>query len=342
MSSRSAYGGQAVIEGVMIRGKAHVATACRKPDGTIVVQRGLVDAFTRHPIWRLVFLRGTPALVDSLRLGYKTLMWSADLAMEGEPQQPKPTPLAYALTIAFSIALAIGLFILLPSWLSGFLPFHPDKGASGKPLLEQFIPTVPTFLYNIAEGVGRVLMLIGYILVVGRSKEVQRVFAYHGAEHKVVNGYEAGAALTVDAVRPYSRIHPRCGTSFIFLFFVVGILMHAAFGWPENVFIRFASRLLMIPLIAGVAYELIRLAGRFRQNLLLTVLVYPGMLLQRLTTAEPKDDQIEVALVSLRTVLEDEGVIAPQPVISPESAILSSESEVMETAAAEGPEESTV
>jgi uncharacterized protein YqhQ len=313
MSSRSAYGGQAVIEGVMIRGKAHVATACRAKDGTIVTRSGQVDGFTRHPIWGLAFLRGTPALVDSLRLGYKTLMWSADLAMEGEPQQQKLTPLGYMLTIAASIAFAIGLFVLLPSWLSGYLPFHPDKHAVGKPFWEQFIPTGSTFLYNVAEGIGRVLMLVGYILVVGNSKEVKRVFAYHGAEHKVVNGYEAGAELTVEAVKPFSRIHPRCGTSFIFLFFVVGILMHAVFGWPENVLVRFASRLLMIPLIAGVAYELIRLAGRFRDNIILKILVYPGMLLQRLTTAEPQDDQIEVALVSMRTVLEDEGVLTRKP-----------------------------
>ncbi|OPZ87232.1 MAG: hypothetical protein BWY76_00566 [bacterium ADurb.Bin429] len=305
----------------MIRGKTRVATACRTKDGQIIVQRGEAENANRHPIWRLAFLRGTPALVDSLRLGYKTLMWSADIAMEGEPEQKKPTPLAYALTIAASIALAVGLFILLPSWLSGYLPFHPDKHAAGKTLWEQFIPTGPTFLYNVAEGVGRVLMLIGYILVVGRSKEVQRVFAYHGAEHKVVNGYEAGAELTVEGVKPYSRIHPRCGTSFIFLFFVVGILMHAAFGWPENVFIRFASRLLMIPLIAGVAYELIRLAGRFRDNLLLKILVFPGMLLQRLTTAEPQDDQIEVALASMRAVLTDEGVLQPEPAPAPEIPI---------------------
>lgn len=318
MSSRSAYGGQAVIEGVMIRGKEHVATACRKKDGEIVTQHGRVDAFVHHPLWRLAFLRGTPALIDSLRMGYKTLMWSADVAMEGEEKQEKLSSTSYLFTILISTAFAIGLFKVLPTLLAR-LVIHPTTAPS-------WMPTPGSVLFSLAEGILCILILIGYILLVGRAREVKRIFAYHGAEHKVVNGYEAGADLTVAAVKPYSRIHPRCGTSFIFLFFFVGILLHSLTGLPV-LWMLILSRIIMIPIVAGVAYELIRLAGRYRNNLLLKILVSPGMLLQRLTTAEPEDDQIEVALASMRGVLEDEGELAPAPIVvqGPESEVQSQE-----------------
>ena len=154
----------------------------------------------------------------------------------------------------------------------------------------------------------RILMLVAYILIVGRNKELRRLFTYHGAEHKVVNAYEAEATLNVDACKSFSRIHPRCGTSFIFLVFVVGILVHAVFGWPRG-WVLLVSRLVLLPLVVGLSYELIRLSGRNRNSRLLRVLVWPGMLMQRLTTAEPGDDQIEVAIASLRAVLTDEGVL---------------------------------
>ncbi|MHB0938402.1 MAG: DUF1385 domain-containing protein [Armatimonadota bacterium] len=325
MADRSAYGGQAVIEGVMIRGKERVTTAVRLKDGSIIERREVADALLmRHKWLRLAFLRGTPALVDSLRLGYRTLTWSADLTMESEGQE-KPSPLVMTLTVILAFGIGIGLFVLLPSamvkppdWLLQHLPAwwphftHPAAGhATG--FWQQFIPTSATFLPNVIEGVIRILMLVGYILLIGRMADIKRVFAYHGAEHKVVNAYEAGAELTVDGARGYSRIHPRCGTSFLFLVFVVGILIHALIGFPDNTALRLLSRLVLLLPIAGIAYELIRLAGRFRGSWLLRVLVFPGMLLQRLTTAEPDDSQVEVALQALRGVLEDEGVLAPQP-----------------------------
>lgn len=330
MADRSAYGGQAVIEGVMIRGKERVATAVRLKDGTITVRREVADALlSRHGWLRIPFLRGTPALIDSLRLGYRTLMWSADLTMEGEGQQ-KPTPVQTFLTFVVAFAIGIGLFVMLPTalierpaWLINHLPeglqhILPHARslthhAAGSGFWSQFVPSRETILPNVLEGLVRMLMLVGYILVIGRGGEIKRVFAYHGAEHKVVNAYEAGAELTVDGVRGYSRIHPRCGTSFLFLVFVVGIFVHALIGFPDDKLLRMASRLVLLFPVAGLSYEVLRLAGKFRNSSLLRILVSPGMLLQRLTTAEPEDNQIEVALAALRGVLEDEGVLTPQP-----------------------------
>ncbi len=192
------------------------------------------------------------------------------------------------------------------------MPIHltRDLARRAPNVFAQFIPTLPTFLHCLGEGLLRVLMLVGYILFMGRNKEIRRVFSYHGAEHKVVNAYEAGADSSVDACKPFTRIHPRCGTSFLFLVFVVGILVHALFGWPHG-WVLLVSRLVLLPLVVGLSYELIRLSGRYRDSRLLRVLVWPGMLLQRLTTAEPSDDQIEVAIASLRAVLIDEGVLQP-------------------------------
>ncbi|MEI7834324.1 MAG: DUF1385 domain-containing protein [bacterium] len=310
---RASYGGQAVIEGVMIRGKDRVATACRNHAGEIIVHHeAITTATTKYPFLKWPFLRGTPALIDSFSLGYRTLMWSADIAMEGEEEQAKPTPLQYFLTIATALAFGIGVFVLLPTLMTKFIPGAHHFEATGT-IWQQLLPTPGRILPNIAEGIIRLLFLVAYILIIGNNKEIKRVFSYHGAEHKVVNSYEMGAPLTVEGARPYSRIHPRCGTSFLFLFFVVGIL-HALIGWPGNVGIRMLSRIIMIPLIAGVSYELLRLAGRYRDSLLLKIMVWPGMALQQLTTAEPTDDQIEVALKSMKTVLEDEGVLAPEVV----------------------------
>jgi len=322
MADRSAYGGQAVIEGVMIRGKERVATAVRLPSGAIILRHEVADVLTiRHRWLRLAFVRGVPALVDSLRLGYRTLMWSADQALEGEQQQLTPLQTLFTFTVA--IGIAIGFFVLLPTalvrppeWLLHHLPaWYPHFGHTELPkgFWVQFIPTRATFLPNVIEGALRIVMLVAYILSIGRMGDVKRIFAYHGAEHKVVNAYEAGAELTVEGARGYSRIHPRCGTSFLFLVIIVGILAHAVIGFPPNIGLRLASRLVLLLPVAGITYELIRLAGRFRHSLLLRALVWPGMLLQQLTTAEPQDDQIEVALHAMRGVLEAEGVLAPPP-----------------------------
>lgn len=315
MTQRSAYGGQAVIEGVMIRGKTRVATACRRKDGSIVVRHDEADALAqRYPWLRLAFLRGTPALIDSMRLGFRTLMWSADLAMEGEVQQ-KPSTWQMVWTILFSLALGIGVFVLLPTFLIGLIPGVKHAVLQSHNLFAGLVPNVKDILPNLLEGLVRVLFLVGYVLIIGRNPELRRVFEYHGAEHKVVNSFEDTPELSLKRAKQYSRIHPRCGTSFLFLTFIVGIIVHALIGWPHNTIVRSVSRLILLPIIAGVAYELIRLSGRYRNSRLLRVLIWPGLLLQRLTTAEPTDEQINVALRSMRAVLEDEGetVCPPDP-----------------------------
>ena len=317
MSERSAYGGQAVVEGVMIRGKTRVAAACRRPDGTIALHREEADTLTRKYRWlALPFLRGTPALIDSMRLGYRTLMWSADQAMEGEvteKPQPKPSPLILIGTFIFSMAFAWLLFVFTPTLLTNYL-LHPPHFPPGTLWWQQLIPSRERLLPNLFEGLLRLLFLVVYIIVIGRSKDIKRIFAYHGAEHKVVNAYEMTGDISLETAKRYSRIHPRCGTNFLFLFIFVAIIVHALIGWPENRLLLYASRIVLIIPIAGIAYELIRLAGKMRNTLVMDLLIWPGLLLQRLTTAEPKDDQIEVALTSMRTVLEDEGEIEPEPV----------------------------
>lgn len=314
MAQPTAYGGQAVIEGVMIRGKELVATACRKKDGSISIHRDTAEGLmNRYPILRLPILRGTPALIDSLSLGYRTLMWSADVAMEGEEelQQQKLHPAVQILTFIGSFALGIGLFVLIPTFvINSIFGHHGPQPAL--PWYQQFAPSTKTILPNLCEGLMRLLMLVLYIICISYMKGIKRVFAYHGAEHKVVNSWEGSGELSVETAKRYSRIHPRCGTSFLFLVFIVGIIVHALIGWPKNPLILYPSRLLLLPVVAGLAYEVLRLAGRFRNSMILRVLVWPGMLLQRLTTAEPSDDQIEVALASMRTVLEDEGVLTPE------------------------------
>jgi len=317
MSQRTAYGGQAVIEGVMIRGKERVATAVRLKDGSITIRHDNAEMIVQRHRWLgLAFLRGTPALIDSMRLGYRTLMWSADQAMEGEQQQ-KPSPWQYALSIAIALIIGIGFFGMFPAYLAKYLGMQ--HATNNNPIWYlQLVPSREAILPNIIEGLIRVVLLVGYIGLIGIGKEIKRVFAYHGAEHKVVNAWEQGVTdLTVESTRKYSRIHPRCGTSFIFLVFVVGIMVHALIGFAENDVVRMLSRIVLLPIVAGIAYELIRLAGRFRNSFMLYLLVWPGLLLQRMTTAEPTDDQVEVAIAAMRSVLEEEGVIEPAPQAEP-------------------------
>jgi uncharacterized protein YqhQ len=307
-AAHGSYGGQAIIEGVMIRGKTRVAAAVRQKDGSITLLREEADS--KRPRWlSWPVLRGTPALIDSLRLGYRMLMWSADVTMEGEGQR-KPNPFEYVFSMVVALVFAVGLFKVLPALLARWLPMMQHVRSPGT-FWEQLAPSSARILPNLAEGGFSLLILVGYIVAIGFSKEVKRIFAYHGAEHKVVNAWEADEPLTLDTARRYSRIHPRCGTSFLFFLFFVGILVHALLGWPSNIWLLIGSRLVLIPVLAGLSYEIIRLAGRFRLAWWTAVLASPGLLLQRLTTAEPTDDQIEVAMAAMRAVLEDEGVLTP-------------------------------
>jgi len=287
------YGGQAVIEGVMIRGRDSIAVAVRRPDGEIVVHRNELPSWTRRwPGRRLPLMRGVAALVESMALGIDALLLSANESLpEGEEKLGRGET---ALAVAVSVVVAVAVFMVLPTLIVG----------AARGWLE-----APLWL-NLLEGLIRIGFLVGYILLISRMEDVRRVLEYHGAEHKVIHAYEEAGELTVEEARSKSALHVRCGTSFLLFVVVVSILLFSFFGWP-GIWARIATRLALLPVIAGVSYEIIKLSGRSSWGPL-KLLVLPGLWLQRLTTREPSDDQIEVALAALRAVLEAERSRRPQ------------------------------
>ena len=291
------YGGQAVIEGVLMRGQTRVAVAVRTPKGEIkVLEEPLTAAVYRASWARWPFLRGLSALWDALVLGTKALLWSADIAVaeEGdESDQGFSGPVAWG-TIAFSLILGIGLFILLPSFIAK--------------LLEQWIHS--SLLSSLVEGGIRLGLFILYLWAIGFSEEVRRVFAYHGAEHKTINAYEAGAPLTPESVAAYSREHVRCGTSFLLFVLLISILLFAPFNF-NNVLLRLLSRLILVPVLAMISYEILRLSAARPHHPLLRWFIVPGLMLQRLTTREPDLDMLEVAIAALVPVLIADGQEIP-------------------------------
>ena len=275
-------GGQAVIEGVMMRGFGKVATAVREPTGKIGVQVKPVHSIAdRYPVLKLPFLRGSVTLIESLVLGIRSLSFSAQAAGE-EDEQLSDSELA--LTILFALAVACGLFIAVPTFAAKFLHELTDD-----PLI-----------FNLAEGFLRLAIFVLYIFAISRMKDIQRVFQYHGAEHKTIFCYEADLPLTVENVRKFPRLHPRCGTAFLLIVMIVSIFVFAFLGWPD-LWLRILSRILLLPVVAGIAYEIIRFAGRSK-NPLVHVAILPGLWLQYLTTREPDDSMIEVAIASLEAV----------------------------------------
>ena len=282
-------GGQAVIEGVMMRGPGKVATAVRNPDGRIEVEKGPVHSIAdKYPILKKPMLRGSVSLVESLVLGIRSLSYSAKMAGE-EDEQLSDKEMAG--TIIFAFVLAAILFIAIPTGAAKF--FH-------------FITDDPVFL-NLMEGFLRLAIFLGYIWGISRMKDIRRVFQYHGAEHKTIHCYEAGLPLTVENVQTFSRLHPRCGTNFLLIVMLVSIFVYAFLGWPSLVE-RIASRILLLPVVAGLSYEIIRFAGRTTNPLALH-LIRPGLWLQYLTTRPPQDDMVEVAIESLKAVLPAEEIV---------------------------------
>ncbi len=293
------YGGQAVIEGVLMRGRTRAAVAVRAPDGSIKLhQEPLTSPVYRSRWAQWPFLRGLKLLWDALVLGTRALMWSADVAIaeEGEEVGGFSGPVAWT-TIAASLALGIGLFFVIPSYLAK--------------LMDAWLNSA--LLSSLVEGGIRLVFFIVYLWAIGLSQEVSRVFAYHGAEHKTINAFEAGAPLTPESVARFSKEHVRCGTSFLLFVLLVSILIFAPFHF-ENVFLRLASRVVLIPLVAMVAYEMIRLSAARPHHPVLRWLIVPGLLLQRLTTREPDLDMLEVAIAALVPVLEADGVALPEGV----------------------------
>jgi len=283
-------GGQAVIEGVMMRGPKLTATAVRDPNGRIQVETKEVHSINeKYPILKKPMLRGTVSLIESLVIGIRSLSYSAKMAGEEEEQL---SDREMAMTIAFALVLASVLFIAIPT--AGAKLFH--------------FATDDPFKLNLMEGVLRLVIFLAYIWGISRMKDIRRVFQYHGAEHKTIHCYEAGLPLTVENVQKFSRLHPRCGTNFLLIVMLVSIFVFAFLGWP-NLFWRIVSRVLLLPVVAGISYELIRVAGRTTNPVLLQ-LVKPGLWLQYLTTRPPQDDMVEVAIESVKAVLPPEEIPA--------------------------------
>lgn len=287
MNKKPNVGGQAVIEGVMMRGKTHVAVAVRQPDGEISVDVRPVNSISdRYPILKKPFLRGVVSLVESLVMGMKALAYSAQVSGD---EDEKLDSKEMALTIAVSAGLAILLFIVIPTWSMRFL-----TGI-----------TQDHMTLNLAEGVLRMAIFLAYIAAISSMNDIQRVFQYHGAEHKTIYTYEAGLPLKVENVRPFSTLHPRCGTNFLMIVMLISMFIFTFLGWP-SLLERIASRIILMPVIAGVSYELIRYAGAHTDNPLVRIAITPGLLLQKLTTRQPDDSQIEVAIASLKAVVPPE------------------------------------
>ena len=283
------YGGQAVIEGVMMRGMRQATVAVRAPDGGIVY-RDRVFNVTRRTLWaRLPLLRGVQMLGDALLIGVWALSFSAN-ASAGEDEQPLSSRELSGL-IATSLAMAVGLFFVLPLLLASLV------ARLG----------LPPLVRELLEGVFRLGIFVGYLVLIRRSSDIRRVFAYHGAEHKTVNAYEAGAALTPAEVRGHSLIHPRCGTSFVLVVLLISIVVFSFLsGLPF--WVRLLSRIVFVPLIAGIGYELLRLSARNYHRTWVRSLVAPTLLMQKLTTEEPDDAMLEVAILALRRVLVSDGI----------------------------------
>ena len=282
-------GGQAVIEGVMMRGPKLSATAVREPGGKIAVEVKPVNSISeRIPILKKPFLRGVVSLVESLVLGIRSLSYSAKMAGE-EDEQLSDKELAG--TIVFALVLASILFIAIPT---------------GAAKLFHVITEDPVFL-NLMEGFLRLGIFLLYIWGISRMKDIRRVFQYHGAEHQTIFCYEAGKPLTVENVQQFPRLHPRCGTAFLLIVMLVSIFVFAFLGWPD-LWLRIASRLVLLPVVAGISYEIIRLAGRSK-NRLIHMAILPGLWLQHLTTRPPEDDMVEVAIESLKAVLPPEEIL---------------------------------
>lgn len=318
------YGGQAVIEGVMMRGQHVFAVAVRAPDGSIEVHEApLNKTLYRGRISRMPFVRGIIGLWDALGLGTRALMWSADVALQEEEETPTAVPadavpvdgvvpvqkekaidfngpIGWA-TVAFSLILGMGLFLVLPTAAATFVA--------------KLIGVETLLVINLIEGVIQLGILVGYISLIGLMEDTRRLFGYHGAEHKTINAYEAGAELIPEVVAEYPIEHPRCGTAFLLTVAFIGILV---FGIVDSLVGRLLiSRIILIPLVAGISYEVLRYTAKNIDKPWVRLMITPNLALQHLTTRQPDLTMIEVAIVAFKKVLASEGVISPEEAVVP-------------------------
>jgi uncharacterized protein YqhQ len=290
------YGGQAVIEGVMMRGRHHYAVAVRKQNDQMSIYSEELGSYTqKHPVLRLPFFRGVIALGESFVLGLKTLQYSANQLMDSEGEE-ELSFWEMTLMIIFALGLTLLLFIALPLFVRGLV---------GRILHG-------TLWRNLFEGLIRAIILVLYITVISLLPDIQRVFAYHGAEHKVIHTYEAGDELTIENAKTKTTLHPRCGTSFLLFVVIVSAILFSFLG-EQTIVMRFLSRILLLPVVAGISYEIIKISGKNQSFFLWKALSWPGLMLQRLTTREPDDSQLEVAIMALKQVLtlEEKNNILP-------------------------------
>jgi uncharacterized protein YqhQ len=298
VARRALYGGQAVLEGVMIRGQRAVAVAVRRPAGDVVVRCDPLHQFVAGRWRRIPFIRGVVVLVETLVLGIRALMYSAAAALEDGKEASKQglsgaTSAILWVSLAFALAFSIGVFFLGPLFM--VREIDPYIGSS--------------IVSNILEGLIRLSFFLLYLVAIGWWSEIRRVFAYHGAEHMTIHAYEHGVPLTVEEVRKYPTAHPRCGTAFLLTVMVVSIFVFALLGRPDWP-LRIASRVFLVPVVAALSYEVIRFHGAHMGNALVRVLAAPSLALQALTTRDPEDPQIEVAITAMTRVLEEDGVAA--------------------------------
>jgi uncharacterized protein YqhQ len=291
------YGGQAVLEGVMMRSASNWAVAVRTPEGDITeIVHDISSPMSRRKLWRLPIIRGVIALGESLAIGFRALAISANVATQETDENGEIKTVITRGQIIFSFSVAIVFALMLFK--------------VGPALLTSWLPIESTGAFVVVEGLIRVAVLIGYILLVSLLPDLRRVFQYHGAEHKTIHALEAGEELTTENVQKHSLIHPRCGTAFLLYVMVIAIFVFAFVGRPEWQWL-ILSRIAFLPLIAGLAYEVIRYAGKHQDNRALMTLLAPGMWLQRLTTRQPTDDQVEVSIRALQRVLEREQAETP-------------------------------
>ena len=279
-------GGQAVIEGVLMRNKDKIAIAVRREDKSISVKKERVGMLTKkYAFLGLPFVRGTVNLIETLVVGIRALNYSANESINEEEE--KITKSEMIGTTVFALVVALGLFLLLPL------------------VLTKLLPTRNEFQFNIIDGVIRLVIFLVYVLLISMMSDVKRIFQYHGAEHKSVNCYESGKSLTLENVRKCSLVHRRCGTTFLLIVMAISIVVFS-FIISDSFWVKFGGRIVLMPVVAGISYELLKAGAKYPRNILLRAMVFPGLMLQKLTTREPDDTQLEVAIKALQAVVGTE------------------------------------
>jgi uncharacterized protein YqhQ len=297
-------GGQAVIEGVMMRSLTGYSVAVRQPDGGVSIRKDKLTSVTqKYPFLKIPVLRGSVVLIQSLILGMRALNYSASVASAGEEGEEEMSNWAIAGSMGLALILGVGLFILAPLGLTNLIRHY-------------LLPDMGNFAYNAIDGVIRAIFFFVYVWSISLMDDIKRVFQYHGAEHKTVYTFEANEDLTVENARVKSTLHPRCGTSFLMFVMAISILVFSLIPSTAPFALKFGARVVLIPLIAGLAYEIIRFSARHLGNPVCKVLIRPGMWLQRITTKEPDDKQLEIALIALKEALLYDAVEPEQAAVA--------------------------